>query len=177
MSGVSCASAVKHAHTTSLDGANLVDITDTMAAGIATDPDVNAAVAREGPLTIVVMPVVNHLQAEVIPSGVAHAFTGRIRALLSQHARDRFTWIMNRDAFFDLRRREVEWKIDPGPSPDAIEPQYALTATFASLTHENRGGRDASYVCEFNLTRLQTGAILWSRSYDIKKKIVKDFLD
>ena len=172
-----CESAVKNAHSTALNGDDLVTITDNMAAGLGSDPAVNAAIAGHGPLKIVVMPVVNHLRAEVIPSGQATAFTGRVRMLLSKHSADRFTWIMNRDAFYSLRGRELETGIDPGPAPEAINPEYALTATFSSLTNEDRKNRDTFYVCLFELTNLQNRTVLWSNSYEMKKKVVRGFLD
>jgi hypothetical protein len=172
-----CASALKNAHGTALSGVDLVSMTDDMAGRIGSDPQINAAFARNGPLKIVVMPVVNELQAEVIPSGQAYAFTGRLRALLAKHAPERFTWIMNRDAFNDLQRRERDLQIDPGPSPDRVQPEFALTATFSSLTNENKDRRDSFYVCSFSLTDLRDRSILWNGTYDLKKQAVRGFLD
>jgi len=172
-----CESAVKNAHSTALNGDDLVAITDNMAAQLGSDPAVNAAIAVHGPLKIVVTPVVNRLRAEIIPAGQATAFTGRVRMLLAKHSADRFTWIMNRDAFYALRGRELETGIDPGPAPEAISPEYALTATFSSLTNEDRKNRDTFYVCLFQLTNLQNRTVLWSSSYEMKKKVVRGFLD
>src|SRR5947209_6673481 len=123
--------AVAHGHNTALDSTNLVQMTDDMATKIVASPSVRAAIAKEGKLRVVVEPVENNMTGEVLPSGPAHAFTARLRTLLSQHARDRFTWVMNRDAWHYLRRRELE--IDPGPPPESIQPRYALTAKFSSL--------------------------------------------
>ena len=172
-----CASAVKNAHSTALSGVDLVSMTDDMASKLGSDSQVNAAFARGGPLRIVVMPVVNELQAEVIPTGQAYAFTGRLRALLAKHAPERFTWIMNRDGFTDLQRRERDLQIDPGPSPDRVQPEYALTATFSSLTNENKDRRDSFYVCSYSLTDLRDRTVLWNGTYEVKKKAVKGFLD
>src|SRR5437773_1849784 len=127
--------AVAHGHNTALDSANLVEMTDDMAIKIVASPAVQQAIAREGKLRVVVEPVENNMTGEVLPSGPAHAFTGRLRTLLSQHAREQFLWVMNRDAWHYLRDKELE-NVDPGPSPDAIQPQYALTAKFSTLTHE-----------------------------------------
>lgn len=172
-----CQSALKTGQSTALSGVDLVSMTDQMAQAIGADPEVNAAIASSGPLKIVVMPVVNNLRAEVIPRGPATAFTGRVRVLLAKHAPDRFTWIMNRDAFYDLRARELELGIHPGPTPDAVNPDYALTATFSSLGDETRTRRSQFYVCAFELTNLQTRAVLWAGAYEVKKEAVKGFLD
>lgn len=172
-----CKSATQGGTSTALSGVDLVNMTSDMAAKIGSDAEVNAAYAKKGPLKIVVMPVVNNLRAEVIPRGAAYAFTGRVRVLLSRHAPDRFTWIMNRDAFYDLRSRERELQIDAGPSPDTVQPEYALTATFSSLGDENIKRREQFYVCVFELTNLQDRTLLWSGSYEIQKTTVRGFLD
>ncbi len=175
LAGLACQSAVKTGRSTSLSGIDLVKMTDDMAAKIGSDPAVNGAFASKGPLKVVVTPVVNNLRAEVIPRGAANAFTGRVRALLGRHAPERFTWIMNRDAFVYLRANERG--IDAGPNPDTVQPEYALTAIFSSLGEENRKRREQFYVCVFELTNIQDRTLLWSGSYEIKKEAVRDFLD
>jgi hypothetical protein len=90
---VGCANdtAVAHGHNTALDGTDLVQMTDKMAAEMVASPGVQRTIAREGKLTVVVEPVENQMTAEVLPSGPAHAFTGRLRTLLSHHAPDQFS--------------------------------------------------------------------------------------
>jgi PBP1b-binding outer membrane lipoprotein LpoB len=170
-----CASAVQAGHNTALDSVDLVRMTDDMAAKIVADPEVRAAIGRSGKLKVVVQPVENRMTAEVLPRGPAEAFTARVRALLSNHAPDRFTWVMNRDAFYDLRGRELD--VDLGPSPEAIDPEYALTAIFSSLTNETSRGRSSYYLCTYELTNLQDRTVLWSDKYEVKKTAVKTFLD
>ena len=172
-----CASALKNGQTTSLSGFDLTTMTDDMAAKIGADSKVNAAVAAGGPLRVVVEPVVNELTAEVIPIGQAVAFTGRVRVLLANHAPERFTWCMNRDAFYALQARERDLQINPGPNPERVQPEYALTATFSSLAHESRRSRDQFYECVFSLSNLRDSTVLWSGSYEVKKQAVKGFLD
>jgi hypothetical protein len=171
-----CASAVSAGQNTALSGADLVAMTDDMAMKIVADPQVQAAIQREGKLAVVVQPVENYMRGEILPRGPAEAFTGRVRTLLSQHAPDRFTWVMNRDAFYRLRSRELEG-VDPGPSPDAINPRYALTAKFSSLGDENHERRTSYYLCVYELTNLQDRSVLWTGSYEVKKIAVKGFLD
>ncbi len=173
---MSCKSAVEAGHNTALDSVDLVKMTDDMAMKIGGDPDVQRAFERRGPLKIVVEPVVNEMTAEVLPRGPAEAFTARVRMLLARHAPERFTWIMNRDAWYRLRNQEVQG-IDPGPAPEAVNPDYALTATFRSLTKEDAKRRSAYYLCVYQLTDLSDRAILWTGSYEVKKIAVKGFLD
>ena len=175
LGGCSQSTAVSSGQNTALDGGNLIEITDDMAMKLAGSQAVRDTIARHGPLRIVVEPVENALQAEVLPKGPAEAFTARLRTLLSHHDPQNFTWIMNRQAFYDLRHRELE--MDLGPSPDAIQPQYALTAKFSSLTNEDSDRRSAYYLCVYSLTDLQHRTVLWTDKYEIKKVVMKGFLD
>jgi hypothetical protein len=170
-----CTTAVQSGYSTALDATDLVAMTDDMSRKIVADPEVQAAIAREGQLRVVVQPVENRMTAEVLPQGPAEVFTARVRSLLSRHAPDRFLWVMNRDAFYRLRGRELD--VELGPAPDAIDPQYALTATFSSLTNETSKGRSSYYLCVYELTNLEDRSILWSDKYEVKKAAVKGFLD
>jgi PBP1b-binding outer membrane lipoprotein LpoB len=170
-----CTSAVESGHNTALDSIDLTAMTDRMAASIAGSPEVQAAIASEGKLRIVVEPVRNEMEAEVLPRGQAEAFTARVRFLLSKHAPDRFTWIMNRDAYYRLRQQELD--VPLGPAPDAINPRYALVARFRSLANESSQIRSDAYLCVYELTDLQTRTILWTDKYEVKKTAVKAFLD
>jgi hypothetical protein len=172
-----CASAVSHGQNPALSGVDLVRMTDDMAMRIASDRDVVAAAgARGGKLTVVVQPAENYMRAEVLPPGQAEAFTGRVRTLLARHAPDRFTWVMNRDAFYRLRSRELEG-VEPGPSPEAVNPTHALTAKFSSLGDENSRARTNYYLCVYELTDLSDRTVVWAGSYEVKKTAVKGFLD
>ena len=113
----------------------------------------------------------------MLPRGPAEAFTARVRLLLSKHAPDRFLWVMNRDAFYRLRGQELEGGMDLGPSPDAINPKYALTAKFSSLTNESSSGGRSYYLCVYELTDLEDRTVLWTGKYEVKKIAVKGFLD
>ncbi len=171
-----CGTAVSHGTNTALSGVDLITMTDQMAMSIAGDPEVQAAIARDGKLTVVVQPVQNFMRGEVLPRGQAEAFTGRIRTLLSKQAPDQFVWVMNRDAFYSLRKRELDG-VDPGPSPDAMNPKYALTATFSSLGNETSKSRTNYYLCSYELTNLADRSVLWTDAYEVQKTAVKGFLD
>ena len=116
------------------------------------------------------------MTAEVLPRGPAEAFTARVRTLLSKHNPGQFEWIMNRDAYYRLRQQELAG-VELGPSPDAVNPQYALTAKFSSLTAEDSKRRSSYYLCVYELTDLQHRTLLWSDKYEVKKIAVKGFLD
>lgn len=173
--GAGCSSAVASGHNTALDSADLVAMTDQMSASILASPAVQDAIKQHGELKVVVEPVVNEMRAEVLPAGPSQAFTARLRVLLSKHAPDQFEWIMNRDAYYRLRAQELD--VDLGPSPDAINPDYALTAKFSSLTSEDTSERSSYYLCVYQLTSLTDRVVLWTGSYEVKKTAVKGFGD
>src|SRR5678816_3100791 len=132
-----CTTAVQSGYSTALDGTDLVAMTDDMSMKIMADPEVQAAIARDGQLRVVVQPVENLMTAEVLPRGPAETFTARIRSLLSKHAPDKFLWVMNRDAFYRLRGRELDGGMELGPAPEAVNPKYALTAKCSARPDEN----------------------------------------
>jgi hypothetical protein len=171
-----CGSAVQSGHNTALDSLDLTQKTDRMAASIAGSSDVQQAIAGHGgSIRVVVQPVENEMTAEILPRGQADMFTARVRYLLSKHDRGQFTWIMNRDAFYELRKRELE--MDLGPAPEAINPDYALTAHFRTLTKEDSKMRSSAYLCVYELSNLIDRTVLWTDKYEVKKTAVKGFLD
>lgn len=171
-----CKSATEAGHNSALDATDLVKMTDDMTMKLLASPNVKEAIAREGKLRVVVQPVENMMTAEVLPKGPAEAFTARLRGLLATHAPNQFTWIMNRDAFYSLRGRELDG-MDLGPSPEVINPEYALTAKFSSLASEDSKRRSSYYLCVYELTSLRDRTLLWSDRYEVKKNTVKGFLD
>ena len=171
-----CASAVSQGRNTALSGVDLVQMTDDMAMKIMGDPDVQTAIAQRGPLKVVMTGVDNQMQGEVLPRGQAEAFIGRVRTLLARHAPEKFAWVMNRDTFYRLRAQELEG-VEPGPSPDAVSPDYSLSAVFTSLASEDAKHRSAYYVCRYELSDLKDRTVLWTGAYEVKKVAVKGFLD
>jgi hypothetical protein len=170
-----CASATQSGHNTALDSVDLVRMTDDMAMKLASDPTVQHTYELSGPLKVVCEPVENEMTGEVLPRGPAEAFVSRVRVLLARHSPEMFTWVMNRDAYYRLRNKELDY--DLGPSPDAVNPQYALTARFSSLTNEDAKRRSSYYLCVYSLTDLSHRNVLWTAQYEVTKAAVKGFLD
>lgn len=171
-----CGNAVVSGTSTALSGFDLEAMAAQMSQSIIADSEVQAALAREGELRVVVQPVTNRLRGEVLPLGQARAFTAQVRYLLSQTRPDLFTWINNRDTFYALRARELEG-VDLGPAPEAIDPDYALDATFTSMKDVDKHGQTAFYVCTFELIDLRDRTVLWTDVYNVKKTATRNFLD
>ena len=171
-----CSSAVSSGYNTALDSVDLQKMTNDMAAAILASPAVQAEITAHGALRVVCEPVENRMTGEILPRGQAEAYTANIRSLLSEHAPDQFTWIMNRDEYYDLRNQELS-NVPLGPNPDAVNPQYALAARFDTLTQVDASHQSDFYLCVYRLTDLDHRTVLWSGEYKVKKQSVKGFLD
>ena len=165
--------AVSHGRNTALDSTNLVEMTEDMTGKILADPEVQSQLAQKGRLKVVIQPVENRMVGEVLPRGAKEAFVARLRSLLQERAPEKFAWVMNRDNWHAIRAREL----DPGPDPARVQPEYALTARFSSITDESSRHRSSYYLCVYNLTDLNSGQTLWTDKYEVKKSAVKGFLD
>ena len=165
--------AVSHGHNTALDSANLIEMTEQMSGSIVADPKVQSELNQKGKLKVVIQPVENRMVGEVLPRGAKEAFVARLRNLLAERAPDKFTWVMNRDNWYALRDKEL----DRGPDPNRVQPEYALTARFSSITDESSKHRSSYYLCVYTLTDLNSGQLLWTNQYEVKKSAVKGFLD
>ncbi len=172
-----CGTATSHGSSAALDHIDLINMTDDMATKIAADPKVQAALATNGPMKIVVMPVENQMTGEILPRGPAMTFVSRIRALLAKKDNGQFVWIANKDAYRAMQQRELQAGTDLGPDPSTTNPDYSLNAIFSSLTKEDADRRSSYYLCEYQLTNLKDRTILWTDKYELKKIAVKGYLD
>ena len=148
-------------------------MTQKMTDAILRHPGVQADMARNGPLKVVIEPVENKMVGEILPRGAKEAFIAKLRVNLQERAPEKFTWIINRDAWRVLRAQEI----DRGPDPEGIQPQYALTATFSSITDENSKRRSSYYLCVYHLTDLQSRQLVWTDKFEVKRTVIKEFLD
>jgi len=170
----------KNAQDTMLDAKDLVQMTDDMAAGIASDAEV-VAVTNTRPMVIVIGRVDNQTM-EIMPHPQAEIYLARVRALLAekQALRSRFTFVLNRDTYEKLQNAEGARDINLGQPEGRLPPEYMLKAVFHSLTREDNQIRSDYYLCTYQLTRIappNAGHILWEGKYETKKAMVKGFLD
>jgi PBP1b-binding outer membrane lipoprotein LpoB len=165
--------AVSHGKSTALDAANLEEMTQQMTDSMLKAQGIQSAIASKSRLKVVIQPVENKMVGEVLPRGEKELFIARLRLLLQDRAPNQFAWVVNRDAWYNLRGKEL----DPGPDPDRVQPEYALTARFSSITDESSKHRSSYYLCVYNLTDINTGQVLWTDKYEVKKSAVKGFLD
>jgi hypothetical protein len=161
----------------SLTGEDLVAMTDRMAQSIVASPGVREAIEREGRLRVVIQPVENYMTGEILPAGQKRAFVARVRELLAAGgAREQFQWIMNRADYHAVRGSELEGG-NLGPDPDSLQPTHALTARFDSLANVTSAVRSSGYLCSYQLLDLRTRETVWTDKYEVRKTVVRGFLD
>lgn len=165
------------AHTSFLTSDDVVEMTDKMAASIASDPQV-AAITANKPMVIVLLPVINDTN-EIMRGHERELYVHRVRTLLSskQVLRRQFTFVLNRNDYQTLLNQEGVPAADLGTPADKIQPEYALKGHFFADTKANSKQRSDYYLCTYQLTNLQTGLVLWEGTYETKKAIKKDLLD
>lgn len=94
-------------------------------------------------------------------------FINSLKTKLAREGRGRVQLIEQRDRFHDLQAKELEPTGNPRttpPGPAGVQPQYALYGRVEELP--NRA--TSTYRFEFNLTNLQTRAVVWTNDYIVK---------
>ena len=170
-----CGGPLTSGTTLSLTGDDVQRMAGQMVTSITGDTEVQEVLNRPGPMDVVVLPVRNRLTGEVLPPGQAYLFTAKLRNELGRVRPDAFRWVANRDDYYRLRASELA--VPPGPSPDAVQPEYALQATFRSLVSDDKRRRETYYLCEFELTDLADRETLWTDAYEVEKQARRGFLD
>jgi len=149
--------------TTRLQAADLVAMTDKMAASLARAE----ALSRRGPGSptwwIAADRVVNKSN-DIIPEREKELFIARLRALL------------NRSSLSGSRNlrfvREAALAGSGRPTPT-----HALTATFDALTHADPKRRTDYYLCAFQLIDLRDETVVWEDAYEVKRTVVRSKFD
>jgi PBP1b-binding outer membrane lipoprotein LpoB len=165
-----------HARSTFLNSHDLVNMTDQMAASIASDPIITKITARH-PMVIVLTPLKNDTN-ELIPRDQGDTFLHRVRVLLTAHQslRRHFEFVLNPATFNRLQKQEGISTAQLGPRAGRVLPQYALQATFYADTKVAPKYRSDYYLCTFFLTNIHSGRIIWEGSYETKKAVHGGFL-
>jgi hypothetical protein len=149
---------------------DLIDMTDRMARSFATHEAISRRTPQDEPWVISIDRVVNHTN-EVIPEREKWLYVARLRALLAQTdlAKDRHVlWVMPPE-----RWAMVQEEVGEGDAPPdmRLRPTHVLTAEFSALTNTSGRGRSDAYLAEYHLTNLDTGAIVWSDRWEVKRAV------
>lgn len=123
--------------------------------------------AASEPMVIAIQRVTN-LTSDLIPQAEQWQWVQRLRAQLinSGLARDRAVF------FVVPREQEQQAKADGTIEPDAFagrDPTHEMTATFLSATRASGMDRTESYLCEFRITSIGSGELVWNDTLEIKR--------
>lgn len=161
-------------NTTRLQAADLIALTDAMAASLLTAPVIAGRDAEAPPMVIVTDRITNRSD-HFLPRSEQWAFMNRLRALLN-HSR----LLDERNMVFVLSRRQAEAlgeRHAADVQPDRTQPTHALTATLHSVTRHTRRQRSDMYLADFTLLDLQSNEILWEDTYEVKYAVERNRLD
>ena len=150
-----------------LQSRDLREMTDRMAPDLLTIPEI---VQNPNRVTIVVKGVQNNQEGN--QGRNLDIYTDRLAGLLnSSSARDRIAFIEENATLRSLQAQELG-NPDPfgeagrtsAPADPKIQPQFALMGKFDSM----RDSKTTYFLCQFKLTDLQTGRIVWEGQYDTR---------
>jgi PBP1b-binding outer membrane lipoprotein LpoB len=144
-----------------LQSRDLREMTDRMAPDLLQIPEI----AQNQYKAIIVVKGVQN-KTEDTPGRNLDIFVTRLAGLLNQSAtRDRLTFVEEKATLEQFQNEELGGT--PGiktPGDTRTKPQYALYATISSMDN----GKTTYYLCQFKLTSLLTGQIVWTNQYETR---------
>ena len=181
-----CGPAIsKDQHNSFLTSDDLTEMTDKMAAAVASSPQVAQVTQQQhSPMVIVMKPIINDTN-EIIVGNEKELYVARVRGLLASKPalRSQFVFVMNLQDYTKLLNAEGVSSDQLGPveaasaAQNRYVPQYALTGRFFAQTNASSQQRSDFYLCTYQLTNIANGLILWEGTYETKKTIKRSMLD
>ena len=154
--------------TTFLNSVDLVEMTDRMAESFAADATMSARSPQSTPW-VVSIDRMHNFTNQVIPEREKWLYIARLRATLQQSeiARQRnIIWVIPPE-----RWPMVEKELGEAPLELRRRPTHELTAEFGALTNTSGKGRSDAYLCEYQLVELESGVIVWSDHWEVKRAV------
>ncbi|MFM9959002.1 MAG: hypothetical protein ACKVZJ_13105 [Phycisphaerales bacterium] len=165
--------AAPRINTTSLTAADVVKMTDQMAASLnASMPIASRNTSSER--WVFTMDRVSNRTEHLMDDSEKWGIMGRFRANLAR------TMLGNeRNIAFVLPA--AEWQryagADYAPEQSRLRPTHALRAEFRSDTASSLLSRSDHYLCAFQLLDLESGLLVWEDSYEVKYGISRNAFD
>ncbi|MCA9273404.1 MAG: hypothetical protein KDA31_10185 [Phycisphaerales bacterium] len=161
-----CASAPGGASSTRLTVDDIEEITTQMSAKLRASEFLAARGADSAPMTIAIQRVTN-LSSDVIPVSEQWYLMDRVRNSLPiiELGRDRnLAFVIPAERLEELRALGF----DAGAAANRA-PTHVMDAVFRSATRSGQAHRTDFYLCEYRITDLETGALAWADSFEIKR--------
>ncbi len=128
----------------------------------------------DSPLWVVSIDKVTNLTSDVITVPEQWAIMARIIGAAPLEELDRvknIRFVIPPERALALRDRGIDDEVDLAYG-SRREVNHTMTATFRSVTRANPTARTDVYLCVFELLDLDTGQLVWSGSYEIKRSAV-----
>jgi hypothetical protein len=166
--------AAPRINTTMLSTDDYLVMTDRMARELAAHPVMRERTSASEPWVFSLDRVENRTE-HLMSDSERWSTMARFRALLSQ------SLLANeRNVRFVLppeqwsRYAGEDWRSQANPR---VTPTHVLRAVFRTDTQSAMAYRTDAYLCEFQLTDLRSGEIVWSGAYQTKRAITRNSLD
>jgi PBP1b-binding outer membrane lipoprotein LpoB len=152
---------------TGIQSKDITEMTDKLAPDILKIPEIAGNPNR---ITVVVMDMQNGTVSSVGQD--FNILTARLSGLLARHATSQVAFVERRATTENIQRTEGAGNTDPfeegsrnGAAPSTrIVAQYALYGKISEM----RNNTTSYYYCEFKLTSISTGLIVWQNFYETK---------
>lgn len=148
-----------------LQSKDLVQMSDQMAGSILQAPEI---VQNPNKITVVTTGIDNKTSQ---PTTDLTIFVKRLEGLLAQSAHDRIAFVERRTVTQGLQQADggnsdvfEEGSRTGAPKSTRIVAQYALKGEFYDLPR----GQTTYYLCQFQLTSIATGQIVWQGQYEVR---------
>jgi len=154
------------AQTTFLDDVDLVDMTDRMASSFSADEVIGERTPGSDPWVVSIDRVRNFTN-QIMPAGEKWLYVARLRTLLARSpvtAQRNITWVVEPE-----RWPATSAALEPGPAGPRLRPTHLLAGEFSTLTVTSGAGRSDTYVCAFALTEIDTGRLVWTDAWEMKR--------
>lgn len=160
-------------NTTSLTAADVVKMTDQMAASLSASSAVASRSAGSERWVFTMDRVTNRTE-HLMDDSEKWGIMGRFRANLA-----RTTLARERNIAFVLPA--AEWEryagADFAPEQSRLKPTHALRAEFRSDTSSSLLSRSDHYLCAFQLLDLESGGLVWEDAYEVKYRVARNEFD
>lgn len=156
-------------HDAGLQSKDLIEMTDKLAADVLKIPEIAGSPTK---IVIVMKDIENHTSQ---PGTSLRIYVARMRVKLNTYARDRLAFVEERKTTARLQNEELgNTNTDPfgeagrpggaPPGTPLLQAGYVLKGEFLDLPR----GATTYYLCNFQLTNLRTGEIVWENKYETR---------
>jgi len=165
--------AAPRINTTMLTTPDIIKMTDQMAQSLNASAAISSRSAGD-PRWVFTMDRVTNRTEHLLDDSEKWGIMGRFRANLAQT-------MLARERAIAFVLPAAEWSryagADFAPEQARLRPTHALRAEFRSDTATDLLSRRDAYLCAFQLLDLNSGAIVWEDSYEVKYAVVRNSFD